>query len=894
MFTATLFAILLVYIREDAIEARKVIYGVMAANLGMTLLLLVFGMRLNLPGTLNIIDLPSEIFSQGARVMFSGTLALFADVLLIIFVFEAIRRFIPRSAFLRIFLTMAVILAMDAVVFSAGAFYGRQNFGGIVLSGILGKIGMAFIYTTILTLYLQFMETTKDSAGADGLPFQDIFSALTYREKYEITKDRAVEDLRESEERFRAIFNAANDAIFIHDPETGSILDVNRKAEEMFGLSREELLRAEIGKLSSGLPSFTQEDAIAWIRKAAAGIPQLFEWRAKDKNNRLFWVEINMSLAALGAVERIIVSVRDIGDRKEAELGLMEQRDAAQRYFAIAGVMLAVLDRNGKVALINPRGCEILGYDQEEIIGVDWFESLLPPRLRTQVKEVFQKLMAGDVEPVEYYENPVRRKDGEERTLAFHNTILKDDSGKTTGVLFSGEDITARKQAEAELKRINKELLAVNRIIMACASSMDTESILNRVLDEALAITELEGGTICNVTPEETLHIVAHRATSEKTIEDLSTHQIKIGDCLCGQCARDHKPLILRDREAVLKFSTREATRGEDIRFHAAFPLVAGERCLGVLCVFTRTDAKPAEESLELLETVSAQIAIAIDNAQLYEKNLHYADNLEDKVHERTTELDEARRALLNLVEDLNIANEKLKELDKLKSMFVANMSHELRTPLNSIIGFSSIILEEWFGPLNEKQKMNLSAVKRSGKHLLALINDVIDLSKIEAGLLPTYVEQFDIYEVIEEALENVERGAKSKGVEIIRKLPQGAAPLKTDKRRLLQCLLNLLSNAVKFTNQGSVTVEFAETAEKFRIEVTDTGIGIKEEDREKLFQPFSRLQPPGSSRYPGTGLGLHLTQKILREVLRGDIEFSSEPGKGSRFIISAQREIDA
>jgi len=124
---------------------------------------------------------------------------------------------------------------------------------------------------------------------------------------------------------------------------------------------------------------------------------------------------------------------------------------------------------------------------------------------------------------------------------------------------------------------------------------------------------------------------------------------VAIGDCLCGECARDHKPLILRDREAVLRFSTREAARGEDIRFHAAFPLITGGKCLGVLCIFTRTERKPSDRSLKLIETMTAQIALAVNNAQLYETTVRYAATLEDQVKERTAELEKQNKELVRL-----------------------------------------------------------------------------------------------------------------------------------------------------------------------------------------------------------------------------------------------------
>jgi len=215
------------------------------------------------------------------------------------------------------------------------------------------------------------------------------------------------------------------------------------------------------------------------------------------------------------------------------------------------------------------------------------------------------------------------------------------EKGKVVHVRGSFQDITERKQAEEEIRAINEELVAINRIITAVTGISSINDILEKVMDEALGITGLEGGTICMVSPQNTLQLASHRATSEATILDLTANEIKVGDCLCGECAQDHKPLILWDREAVLKFATREATRGEDIRFHAAFPLIIGGKCLGVLCVFTRTDKKPEERRLKLLETVTAQIALAVHNAGLFEETLRNAAILEDRVKERTAELEE-------------------------------------------------------------------------------------------------------------------------------------------------------------------------------------------------------------------------------------------------------------
>ncbi|MDO9067446.1 MAG: histidine kinase dimerization/phospho-acceptor domain-containing protein, partial [Deltaproteobacteria bacterium] len=277
---------------------------------------------------------------------------------------------------------------------------------------------------------------------------------------------------------------------------------------------------------------------------------------------------------------------------------------------------------------------------------------------------------------------------------------------------------------------------------------------------------------------------------------------------------------------------------------------------------------------------------------------------LEKRVGERTRELHKSQQALMNIVEDLNLkteeleqANSRLQELERLKSMFIASMSHELRTPLNSIIGFSSILHDEWLGPVNPEQKENLNTIKRSGKHLLNLINDVIDVSKIETGRIEISFEDFDLYDVLTEAVQYVEKDIRDKGLEL--NLEISHHPIRTDKRRLLQCVVNLLSNAVKFTERGEIAVSFAKVdiargagqggafSPLIEISVKDTGIGIAEKDILRLYQPFVRLESHLRTTALGTGLGLYLTRKLAVEALHGDIVCTSTLGVGSTFVLN-------
>jgi PAS domain S-box-containing protein len=237
-------------------------------------------------------------------------------------------------------------------------------------------------------------------------------------------------------------------------------------------------------------------------------------------------------------------------------------------------------------------------------------------------------------------------------------------------------------------------------------------------------------------------------------------------------------------------------------------------------------------------------------------------------------------------------ANARLQELDRLKSLFIASMSHELRTPLNSIIGFSGLLLMDGAGPLTGRQRDYLQRVESSGHHLLALVNDVIDVSKIESGKLAVHVEAVALGQVAREAVQSLEAEAREKGIALRVEVPD--TRLTTDPRRLRQCLLNFVSNAVKYSEGGEVQVSGECDAATCILRVRDQGIGIAPEDQHRLFTQFTRIDSPLTRRTRGTGLGLYLTRKLAREVLGGDVGVESAPGQGSTFWITLPREIPA
>lgn len=294
-------------------------------------------------------------------------------------------------------------------------------------------------------------------------------------------------------------------------------------------------------------------------------------------------------------------------------------------------------------------------------------------------------------------------------------------------------------------------------------------------------------------------------------------------------------------------------------------PIFIRDQFFGCLTLQTITNYRTfTGEEIQLLEQIAAKAAIALYNAQSYER-------LEQLVKERTQELEQEK-----LISEA---------ADRAKSEFLTNMSHELRTPLTSILGFSSLLLEQIFGQLNEKQQQYIACVSASGEHLLALINDLLDLSKIEAGKEELNLEVIEVEEMCQACISLIQEQADICGLELVLAISSGVTTCIADKRRLKQILFNLLANAVKFTDAGAVTLKVDATEAKIKFAVIDTGIGIAEADQAALFEPFRQLDSDLDRKYEGTGLGLALTRKLAR-LHAGDITVTSELGRGSCFTL--------
>ena len=415
------------------------------------------------------------------------------------------------------------------------------------------------------------------------------------------------------------------------------------------------------------------------------------------------------------------------------------------------------------------------------------------------------------------------------------------------------EALEARTQ---ELTRSVGELRALSEVGQAISSTLDLQSVLNTIVTRATQLAETDGGVIYEYDTGREIFVpraTTHLATD--IVDTMLSTPVRRGEGATGRLAEVREPVQLSDiRSAQGESRVRDALVRAGYRALLAVPLVREEQLLGGLTVIRKTTGAFAPETVELLQTFATQSSLAIQNARLFLE-------IEDK-------------------------SRQLEAASRHKSEFLANMSHELRTPLNAIIGFSEVLSDRMFGELTAKQDEYLHDIYDSGQHLLSLINDILDLSKIEAGRMELELTDFDLPAAIDNALTLIRERAGRRGIALHQSVDPRLSQIRADERKVKQVLLNLLSNAVKFTPEGGRIDVRARLADgSIEIAVTDTGIGITAEDQDTVFEEFRQVGT-SDKKAEGTGLGLALCRKFV-ELHGGRIRVESDPGHGSTFAFT-------
>jgi PAS domain S-box-containing protein len=576
------------------------------------------------------------------------------------------------------------------------------------------------------------------------------------------------------------------------------------------------------------VPLVLQNQTVGFI--GLDSVHKLRDWREEDVTTLRLFGQI-----AISALER--AKNQNALAKSEADLRAL---------FSSMEDVVFVVDGDGRYTRIAPTNPALLVRPPDELLG-QLMRDVLPKqdaeRFLAAIRETLVKNEATQLE----YEQTVA---GEVYWFLANLTKLDENN-----VFWVARDITERKKSEEAIRRRNEYLAVSAEIGKLVTSTLDLNSIFTRTVK--LISERFDMHHVAIFIVEETgFNAVLREATGLAGAEmKINRHTVTVNnESIIGKVTTNGLSVVVNDvrKDPAYKFNPMlPETKSE-----AAIPLRIGNRTIGVVDLQSKFIDAFTEDEISVLQTLADQVAIAIDNARSFELSQE--------------------------------AVKEMREIDRVKSQFLANMSHELRTPLNSIIGFSRVILKGIDGPVTELQQQDLSAIYNSGQHLLSLINDILDLAKIEAGKMELAFDEVNMADVTNSVISTMSGLVKDKPIELKRIIEPDLPTVRADAIRIRQVMINLLSNAAKFTDEGDITVHVGVRPGpsgrlELQVNVTDSGAGISKEDQAKLFQAFSQVDDSPTRKTGGTGLGLSICQNLV-SMHGGRIWVDSEVGHGSTF----------
>jgi len=655
-------------------------------------------------------------------------------------------------------------------------------------------------------------------------------------------------------QKFKLGIDRTDNAVFITDP-NGIIQYTNPGFEKVYGYKNEEALGKTPRIIKSGLLSDEQyKNFWATLLKGGTVSGELVN---KTKDGRIIPISGTNSpiLDENGKILGFLAVHENISERKKSE----EELRKSQEQYALAaeGANDGLWDWDILTNQIyySPRWKSMLGFEEHELTkGFEDWENLIHPEDHDYAVTALDNYLTGRADAYDV-ELRLHHKNGSWRWIRDRGKALRNADGKAFRMAGSHSDITERKLAEEAIRLRNEYLAASSEIGRLVTSTLSLDIIFSRTVRLVKERFNMYYAAIFIV--EEAGFTAKLREGTDQAGAEMKEqgHSILVGSkSVIGKVTQSGEVVVINNVAFDSMYTPNPLL--PETQSEAGIPLRVGNRIIGALNIQSSQLEAFSQDEIAALQTLADQVAVAIDNARSFELS---------------------QQAVMEM-----------REIDRLKSQFLANMSHELRTPLNSIIGFSRVILKGIDGPVSELQQQDLTAIYNSGQHLLGLINDVLDLSKIEAGKMELAFDEVNMADITNSVVSTMSGLIKDRPVEMKRIIEANVPTVRADAIRIRQVLINLISNASKFTDEGDILIEVGVRPgptgrNEVRVSVTDTGTGISEQDQAKLFQAFSQVDDSPTRKTGGTGLGLSICQHLVN-MHGGRIWVESVVGKGSTF----------
>jgi len=696
----------------------------------------------------------------------------------------------------------------------------------------------------------RFMHTRKAPVyGADGKPkyLLGVAEDITERKKSE-------EVIRMAHHRAQIILESVTIPMVITRLSDNYLTFVNPPAIEVTQFNYEEVI-------NQPAPDFyaNPEDRKKFINELrATGNVSDMVVQLRRKSEEAFWALLSARVFDYQNEASILTTFVDITERIHAEEAIKAEQQRAQTILETVSVPMIISRLSDSIVLYaNQALSQFRHVPLEELIGAHTMDYFVNPDDRVRLVEILKE--QGQTTD---FETQLKRKDGTISSVLLSARIINYQNELC--VLTTYVDITDRILAEESVAKRAAELQTVAKVSTTTATTLEPDRLLQAVVDLTKEQFGLYHAHIYLVNESWNTLLLAAGAgeVGRAMVADNWSIPLNHPSSIVASAAQNKKFIIANDvyRDKDSSFLSNRLL--PNTRSEMAVPMIVGEKVLGVFDVQSDVADHFTEEDANIYTTLAAQVAIALQNARLY-------------------------------VEQAATVNQ-LRELDKLKSSFLANMSHELRTPLNSILGFADVMLEGIDGKLTDYMDNDLRLIQKNGQHLLHLINDVLDMAKIESGRMNLNPEKFKIHEIFDEVTSITSTLANEKNLPLlIDGDSDKEVEIFADRTRLRQVMINLVNNAIKFTEAGKITLHvIPEEGARVIISVKDTGIAIPPEKLEVVFQEFTQVDSSATRKVGGTGLGLPISRRLV-ELHGGRLwaESTGVEGEGSTFYVELPLE---